>query len=146
MYAAASAHPTRQIPPARGTIDFEECRLNTLFFLAQAASQPSGAQPVPWQYDPQRWLLPLLIVVMLFFLFSSSRGKRSEQKARDEMLKNLKRGDRVLTAGGIYATVVDVRDADVVLKVDEGTNTKVKFSRDAVKRVVTDEDSASSSK
>jgi preprotein translocase subunit YajC len=119
--------------------------LNTLFTLAQAASQPS-AQPLPWQYDPSRWLLPLMAVVIIFFLFSSSRAKKSEQAARDDMLKNLKRGDRVLTAGGIYATVVDVRDADVVLKVDEGTNTKIKFSRDAVKRVVTDEDSGSSSK
>ncbi len=121
--------------------------MNTVFLLAQAASQPAtGTQPVPWQYDPQRWLLPLLIVVMLFFLFSSSKSKKTEQRARDDMLKNLKRGDRVLTAGGIYATVVDVRDLDVVLKVDEGTNTKVKFSRDAIKRVVTDEENSSSAK
>ena len=51
------------------------------------------------------------------------------------MLKNMKRGDRVMTAGGILGTVVDVRDAEVVLKVDESTNTKIKFSRDAIKRV-----------
>jgi preprotein translocase subunit YajC len=119
--------------------------LNTLFFLAQT-SQPAGNQPVPWQYDPSRWLLPLMAVVVIFFFFSSSRAKKTEQTAREDMLKNLKRGDRVVTAGGIYATVVDVRDTDVILKVDEGTNTKVKFSRDAVKRVVTDEESGGSSK
>ncbi|MGA3068193.1 MAG: preprotein translocase subunit YajC [Tepidisphaeraceae bacterium] len=117
--------------------------MNILTFLAQA-TQPT--QPPPWQYNPSQWFLPLIIVVMVFFLFSSSRAKKNEQKTRDDMLKNLKRGDRVMTAGGIYATVVDVRDADVVLKVDESNNTKIKFSREAIKRVVTDEDSAVSTK
>jgi preprotein translocase subunit YajC len=124
--------------------------LNTLTFLAQITSQPVTNQPVPapvpWQYDPRQWLLPLLILVMVFFLFSSSRSKKTEQKQRDDMLRNLKRGDRVMTAGGIHATVVDVRESDVILKVDESTNTKIKFSRDAIKRVLTDEDTAASSK
>jgi preprotein translocase subunit YajC len=118
--------------------------LNTLNFLAQAATQP--AAPVPWQYDPQRWFIPLLVLVMLFFFFSSTRSKKNEQKQHDDMLKNLKRGDRVLTLGGIYATVVDVRDADVVLKVDESTNTKVRFARSAIKHVVTDDTGGKSGK
>ena len=48
-------------------------------------------------------------------------------------------GDKVVTAGGIMGTIVDVRDTDVVLKVDESSNTKIKFTRDAIKRVVLDD-------
>jgi len=69
--------------------------------------------------------------------------QKTEQKKRDDMLKNMKRGDRVLTIGGILGTVVDVRDSEVMLKVDESSNTKIKFTRDAIKRVV-EEDTAAS--
>ena len=48
----------------------------------------------------------------------------------------------MVTAGGIIGTLVDVRDAEVVLKVDESSNTKIKFTRDAIKRVVTEDESA----
>ena len=62
------------------------------------------------------------------------------------MLKNMKRGDRVMTAGGILGSVVEVRDSEVLLKVDESTNTKIKFTRDAIKRVVTEDEASSSAK
>jgi preprotein translocase subunit YajC len=83
-------------------------------------------------------------MVMVLVLFSSSRTKKTEQKKRDDMLKNMKRGDRVMTIGGILGTVVDVRDSEVMLKVDESSNTKIKFTRDAIKRVVEEDTPASS--
>lgn len=106
-----------------------------------AATQPTtGSQPIPWYANPQEFLIPLIAVVIVVMMLSTSRNKKTEQKQRDDMLKNMKRGDRVMTAGGIFGTVVDVRDTEVVLKVDEGTNTKIKFSRDAIKRVLVDEE------
>ena len=109
-----------------------------------AATQPTV--PAPFWANPQSFFLPLLAVVMIFIFWSSSKSKRQEQKQRDDMLKNMKRGDRVMTAGGIFGNVVDVREADVVLKVDESTNTKIKFSRDAIKRVITDDDASTPAK
>ena len=51
----------------------------------------------------------------------------------------LKRGDRVQTIGGILGTVVETRDGEVLLKVDEGNNTKIRFSRNAIHRVLEEE-------
>jgi preprotein translocase subunit YajC len=45
----------------------------------------------------------------------------------------------VQTIGGIIGTVVESRENEVVLKVDETSNTKIKFSRNAIHRVLTDE-------
>ena len=52
------------------------------------------------------------------------------------MLDNLKRNDRVQTIGGILGTVVDVKDQEVSLKVDENNNVKMKFNRAAIKEVL----------
>jgi preprotein translocase subunit YajC len=114
--------------------------LSLLQILADATTRTgTGTEPIPWYANPSQWFLPLIIVVMVFMLFGTNKSKRTEQKKRDEMLKNMKRGDRVMTIGGILGTVVDVRDSEVMLKVDESSNTKIKFTRDAIKRVV-DED------
>jgi preprotein translocase subunit YajC len=119
--------------------------LNYLCILADAASQPApGSVPAPWWANPQALIFPIIIGLLFFMIMSSSRTKKNEQKTRDSMLGNLKRGDRVVTIGGILGSVVEVRDADVVLKVDEGSNTKIKFSRDAIKRVITDDQTPAS--
>ena len=115
--------------------------MTILAILAQTTT-PS-APPPWWLVDPTKLFLPLILLVVVFFLFSSSKNRRNEEKARQDMLKNLKRGDRVQTIGGVFGTVVDARPSDVVLKVDESSNTKIKFSREAIKRVVTDEETAS---
>jgi preprotein translocase subunit YajC len=115
--------------------------LNYLQFLAQT-TQPAGSQPPPFWANPSQWLLPLIAVVAVFMLISPMRANQKEKRAREDLLKNMKRGDKVMTIGGVLGTIVDVRDTEVVLKVDEGNNTKIKFSRDAIKRVVTDDESA----
>jgi preprotein translocase subunit YajC len=117
--------------------------LNYLHILAQAATQSSGGAQPPFWANPQQWLLPIIVIVAVFMLLSPMRANAKEKKARDELLKNMKRGDRVMTIGGMLGTIVDVRDTEVVLKVDESNNTKVKFSRDAIKRVVADDEVAS---
>lgn len=113
--------------------------------LAQGA-QGATSQPVPFWANPQNMFLILIFGMLMFFVWSSSRSKRQEQKKRDDMLKNMKRGDRVMTAGGILGSVVEVRDSEVLLKVDESTNTKIKFTRDAIKRVVTEDEGTASAK
>ncbi len=112
--------------------------------LAPTTTHPT--EPIPWYANPQDMVLLLVFGMLMFFLFSSSRTKKKELKVREDMLKNMKRGDRVVTAGGIIGTIVDVRDADVVLKVDESTNTKIRFSRDAIKRVLIGDESPSTAK
>jgi preprotein translocase subunit YajC len=114
--------------------------------IPQLLAEGATSQPVPFWANPQNMFLILIFGMLMFFVWSSSRSKRQEQKKRDDMLKNMKRGDRVMTAGGILGSVVEVRDSDVLLKVDESTNTKIKFTRDAIKRVVTEDESSTTAK
>jgi preprotein translocase subunit YajC len=65
------------------------------------------------------------------------RGQKKDRQKHADMLANLKRNDRVQTIGGVLGTVVDVRDSEVILKVDETNNVKMRFNRSAVKEVLT---------
>ena len=73
-----------------------------------------------------------LVFVVFYFLIIRPQSKK--QKETKRMLAALKKGDRVVTAGGIRGTVTSLRDDVVVLKVD--TNTKIEFNRSAISSVV----------
>ncbi|HET9870515.1 MAG TPA: preprotein translocase subunit YajC [bacterium] len=77
-------------------------------------------------------MLPfILIAAVFYFLILRPQGK--ETKRREEMVKNLQRGDKVLTRGGLYGTVADLKENVVVLKVNE--NSKVEVNRSYVESV-----------
>ena len=80
-------------------------------------------------------LVPLILVIVVFW-WIMSRGQRKERQRYANMLASLKRNDRVQTVGGILGIVVDVRDDEVVLKVDETNNVKMRFARSAIKDVL----------
>ena len=80
-------------------------------------------------------MFPLLLVMILFIWMSSRTRKRQEQQKLD-MLGAMKRGDRVQTIGGILGNVVEVKEDRILLKVDESNNTKVWFARSAIHRVL----------
>jgi preprotein translocase subunit YajC len=114
-------------------------------YLVAQTTQPTtqpGKSPPWWITGGSNLMFPLLIGLLLLFVFTSSKNKRKDEKTRQDMLKNLKRGDRVQTIGGIIGTVVDAREGDVVLKVDESSNTKIKFAREAIKRVMAEDEPA----
>jgi preprotein translocase subunit YajC len=62
--------------------------------------------------------------------------QRREKKRRAQMLDALKKGDRIQTIGGILGTVVEVREQEVVIKVDENNNTKLHFARAAIQTIL----------
>ncbi len=107
--------------------------------IAQAASQPATSAPAgPPQPNFLKSFLPILaaIGVLYFFMF---RGGRKDQKRLKQMLENLKRNDRIQSIGGIRGTVVDVRDDEVVIKVDESNNVRMRFARSAIKEVFSED-------
>ena len=79
-------------------------------------------------------MLPVFLIIMWFLI--ASPQKRQEQRLRD-MLNSLEKNDRVMTVGGLIGTVhsIDREQNEIVLKVDEATNTKVKFHLTAVSTV-----------
>ena len=81
-------------------------------------------------------MLLLVGVVFLVMILMQVFAGRKEKKRREEMLGGLRRGDRVQTIGGMLGSVAEVRDDEVVLKVDESTNTKVRVVRSAIQNVL----------
>jgi preprotein translocase subunit YajC len=119
--------------------------MNTLYdLLAQTAptSQPVAPGPTDFLRSP---LIPLILVIVVFW-WVMSRGRNKERQRYDQMLGALKKNDRVQTIGGVLGTVVDVRDNEVVLKVDEASNVKMRFNRTAIKEVLRDAPPSSTDK
>ena len=86
--------------------------------LAQA-SAPSGFA----------LFLPLILIMVIFYFLMIMPAQRRQKKVA-EMLKSLKNGDKVITNGGIYGTIVGLEDDSVQLRIAE--QVKVKISRSAI--------------
>lgn len=97
---------------------------------------PSQTPPPPPGASIMQFL-PLLLI-MGVFLFIMMGGQRKEKKRRAKLLAALRKGNKVQTVGGILGTVVDLRDTEVVLKVDENSNTRIKFGRSAIQSIVSE--------
>ena len=71
----------------------------------------------------------LIFVVMYFVLL---RGPKKKQQEHKQMVQTLKKNDRVRTIGGIIGTIVDIKDDEITLKIDESNNTKMKVVVSAI--------------
>ncbi len=95
--------------------------------------------PTPAPSNPMAFFLPLVLGMVVFMWLSSRSQKKREKRERDEMHARMAKNDRVLTIGGVVGTVIQVKDNEVVLKVDESTNTKMTFTKTAIQKVITDD-------
>ena len=94
-------------------------------------------------------LLPfILIFVIFYFLLIRPQQKRQRlaQQERDSMLKALKAGDKVVTTGGIYGTIVAVREKDDTVQLRIAQSVSVEAERSSVARLQTSEKEAEASK
>ena len=88
-------------------------------FLQQQAQQPGGLIS----------FLPLIFILGIFYLIVFLPA-RKRQKKLQQMIDSLKSGDKVVTSGGIYGTIVGFKDDRIQLRIAE--NVKVELSRNAV--------------
>jgi preprotein translocase subunit YajC len=84
-------------------------------------TNPILQQVVPW--------VPVLVITLLFYVLVMG-PVRKRQKAVQQMIENLKKGDRVVTNGGLYGEVAAVTGATVILKIAD--NVKVKIAKSAI--------------
>jgi preprotein translocase subunit YajC len=99
---------------------------------------PAGTQPAPSKPGGGLFEGPIIWVLlggMVLMLLLSGRGRKKEQKKRKVMLESLKKGDKVVSIGGIVGTVIEVRADEVMVKVDETNNIRVKLARWAIRGV-----------
>lgn len=95
-------------------------------------ADPNAAAPKADQRQPliPPWaLIPIMILFVYLILF---RGPRKKQQQHKQMMQSLKKNDRVRTIGGIIGTIVDIKDDEITLKIDESNNTKIKIAPSAV--------------
>ena len=100
-----------------------------------------GAVPVQQPQIP--WILIMLPAVLLIMWFLMvSPQKRQEERLR-RMLNSLEKNDRVMTVGGLIGTVhsIDKEQNEIVLKVDDANNTRIRFHLTAVSTVFPKENS-----
>jgi preprotein translocase subunit YajC len=78
--------------------------------------------------------MPIAVIGLIFYFLVISPANKQRRKTQ-EMLSSLKKGDQVLTSGGIYGTVQGVEPDAVYLKIAE--NVKIKVARSAISNVIT---------
>ena len=96
--------------------------------IAQVAAPQSAQAPNPF-------LTQIILMAMIFaiFYFLLIRPQKRKQKEHEKMLANIKKNDEVITIGGIYGTVINVKDASVILRVDD--NVKIEFQKNAISTI-----------
>lgn len=73
--------------------------------------------------------LPIVVMIGIFY-FLFYRPQKKEQGKREQMLSSLKKGDRIVTIGGIYGTITGFTDKTVILKIHE--KMEITIARSAV--------------
>jgi len=104
--------------------------MNTFALLFQASGNSTAAFVVQ--------ILPIAAIFLVFYFLVIAPANKQKRKTQ-EMLNSLKKGDRVVTSGGIYGTVQGVEPEVVYLKIAD--NVRVKVARSAVSGVVSGESS-----
>ena len=97
-----------------------------MFTILQAAAQQGGG----WT----TWvMIALIFVVMWFFMI---RPQKKQQKELQNFRDSLKKGDKVVTIGGIYGTVAEIKEDSVLIEVDNSV--KIRVSKQALVKDFTD--------
>lgn len=109
----------------------------SLFTLLQAGA------PAPQQQNLLVSVIPFILIIGIFWLFII-RPQNKKQKETEKMINALKKGDKVVTIGGIHGVVSAAKEKTVVVKVDDGVS--IEFNRSAIAAVVVDKPAEKSNK
>jgi preprotein translocase subunit YajC len=103
---------------------------------AMAAPQGgAGGQQANWFST----LIPLVIIFAIFYLLLI-RPQQKQQKKHREMVASMKKGDKVVTRGGLHGTVYGLTEGSVTLEV--ANDVRIKFSREAIAAIATNENNS----
>jgi preprotein translocase subunit YajC len=80
------------------------------------------------------YMIVFLVLIFAMFYFLMIRPQRKRQKQHQQMMDELRKGDKVITAGGIYGVIDSVSEDSIVIKVESGTTIRLAKSSVALKR------------
>ena len=111
---------------------------DSFLLFAQGQQQQGG----PGFWDSIILFLPLLLIFFWFFLLRPQQKQEEKQK---KLINSLEKNDRVMTVGGLLGTIhlVDKERNEIVLKVDDGNGTKIRFVLSAIHSVLPKEETKS---
>lgn len=93
----------------------------------------AAAAPVKGGIDPNTMNIIFIVGMIAIFWFFMIGPQRKQQKQRNEMFKNLKKGDKVITIGGLHGEIVEIDEDDVKLRVSD--KTELKFTKTSIAKV-----------
>jgi preprotein translocase subunit YajC len=104
-----------------------------------AFAQTSGAAPAGGGgiFSQINMLIPFIAMFAIFY-FLLIRPQQKKQRELRQMLQNLKRGDRVVTSGGIYGTIVKIRNDVVHLEIAE--QVRIRVNKGSIAELVAEAD------
>lgn len=79
-------------------------------------------------------MLPLMLAIGAIFWFVMIMPERKNRKKREELMSNLKKGDKVMMKSGLYGSIAQVQEDVVTLQVSDGV--RMKFAREAIQSLV----------
>ncbi|OGS17683.1 MAG: preprotein translocase subunit YajC [Elusimicrobia bacterium RIFOXYA2_FULL_40_6] len=101
--------------------------------LLYAQALPGAASPAAGPMGALGGFLPLIVIFFIFY-FLLIRPQQKREKEHKKLLNALKKDDKVITSGGIYGTVINVKPDVVELKIDD--NAKVQILKSAIATVI----------
>ncbi len=101
-------------------------------FMFMGSPQGQGGNPLAM------WMPIILIFVIMYLLILRPQAKR--QKEHQKMLETLQKGDTVVTAGGIYGTIVGMKEKDTILIIEVDKNVKLNVTRSSIARKIVEEE------
>ena len=118
--------------------------MNVLIPLSLLLQDPTATEGLEAAgEDSPNWLLPILAVMALFYVIMLG-PERKQRKKREEMLNSLKKGQEVMTTGGMYGEIAAVSEDKITLLISKGV--RVKFSRSAIQGLANEEQAAGDKK
>ena len=106
--------------------------------IIQALAQAAAPTPMPSIGEQLTQMLPMFILIIVIFYFVIYRPQKQQREKHQTMLSQLKKGDKVVTNGGLWGTVTNLGKETVTLQVAE--NAKIKVARDHILKLRGDED------
>ena len=113
---------------------------NWLFGISSAVAETVGTDVAAEELSPVASLLGMilpLVLMGLVFYFMLIRPQRKKDKKVKEMLDNLKHGDRITTIGGIYGTIINIKEDTITLAIGQKNQapTEMTVARWAIRQV-----------
>jgi preprotein translocase subunit YajC len=76
-------------------------------------------------------IIPFALMFLLLYLLII-RPQRKKEQERLKMIQNVKKNDYILTVGGVYGTVIAVKNNEITLRIDDANNTRIRLAKSAV--------------